>query len=359
MVDEFNLDFKELKSRDKAGYAFQALIAEIGRGLGYSVEEGGPGADGGRDLFFDIAYEGLKLKRETRRWLVSCKDFSESEKAVGRNDLAGIYDDAIGKKCYGILLACSTNASNSSVTLLGSFETVGVPIQTHVWNKHNIQQILHENEQNFRFLLARYFPKSYGYQSQKSGSVETVLISILDDVDTAEAIAYATRIAGSDEDPLLLWRVADAVLKKKPSLAELFDLLKIWASIEHDGFKDAIVASLIEYFYEQSEYVCEMGDVLSEEAPSFCGSSSGSTEFEITQIAFSSTENVVTLKCSGYAEVEYTDSVDKDTGRMSLSASLSVEITALGYELTDPEMEDPAYQDYLAEREMDSVRPDV
>lgn len=26
MADEFNLDFKELKSRDKAGYAFPSLI---------------------------------------------------------------------------------------------------------------------------------------------------------------------------------------------------------------------------------------------------------------------------------------------------------------------------------------------
>ncbi len=29
MADEFNLDFRELKSRDKAGYAFQALIGVL------------------------------------------------------------------------------------------------------------------------------------------------------------------------------------------------------------------------------------------------------------------------------------------------------------------------------------------
>jgi hypothetical protein len=355
MPDQFQLDFTELDERDKAGYGFQALVADIGRLLGYEVEEGGTGPDRGRDLFFKVPYNGLPFKQEKKKWLVTCKDFAKSKRSVSRVDVQTAYADAVGFHCYGLLLVCTTNAGDDVVTLFNGWETDERTLRTQIWNKHNIQQLLHERENDFRLTLARYFPKSYGLSSRASDKVIDSLVELLKDAAIDEMIRHAIAITEADQDPIVRWRLAEVVLGKTPDLPDLLGLLRLWGADQRPDFKTALQSLLLDYFCSRDDYMNELGDELQPAIPtSFCGLCPGYTSGELSAIQLEIDNDDVLLNCTGTACVEMTDSVDKETGTMSFQCTITVRISEGGYEFEITYMENPVQADWEAEQDLDN-----
>lgn len=79
------LDFTELDKKTP-GEALEALVRLIGERLGMLVEWSGRGADGGRDLIFHETQEG-PLKSRSIKWLVNCKDKSDSNALSAKRTL--------------------------------------------------------------------------------------------------------------------------------------------------------------------------------------------------------------------------------------------------------------------------------
>src|SRR5579875_2327365 len=94
--------------------------------LGYEVVTGPDrGADGGRDIVVEEVRTGLS--GETRiRWLVSCKHFAHSGRAVGLSDETDISDRVRSKRCHGFLGFCSRPASSGLASKLD-----GLQAETH------------------------------------------------------------------------------------------------------------------------------------------------------------------------------------------------------------------------------------
>jgi hypothetical protein len=72
----------------------------VGERLGMVVEWSRRGADGGRDLIFIETLHG-PIKARLVRWLVSCKDNSESNLAVKERDIGSATDKVKQHKCEG------------------------------------------------------------------------------------------------------------------------------------------------------------------------------------------------------------------------------------------------------------------
>lgn len=348
MPDQFQLDFSELSIRDRPGYGFQALIGDIGRVLGYTVSEGGTGPDRGKDLIFDVPYEGLLLKRERKKWLVSCKDYATSGRSVSRADVATAYGDVGGHKVQGFLLACTTQAGNDVVEMLEGWETGERPIATHIWNRHSLENLLHKHEDEFRLTLTRYFPNSYGVLSRSSDVVLDQLVQLLEDKDSSEIIEHAVKIAENDHDNLVRWRIAEILLNKEPSFDSLYELFDMWKLDLNRDFASGIGHLLCEYFSGQPGLMNEIGDALHNDFPTMmCKLYAVSAEiYSVVPIV---DDDDLILRCTGSAEGELKDYVDKDCVNMSLPCSFTIRITGDSYEIEEVDVENPSDLDYEAE----------
>ena len=149
------LNFTELS---KDGNDFELLIREILYQKGLEVYWTGKGPDGGKDL---ICVEHLKgtFNEIERRWLVQCKHYSRSKKAVGDSDIFNIVDKCIENKASGFLLACSTIPSSPLKNRLRAInDNEKINIKTEVWDGIRIEQ---ELLKPFNWNLAvAFFPQS-------------------------------------------------------------------------------------------------------------------------------------------------------------------------------------------------------
>jgi restriction endonuclease len=149
------LDFNKLSGTPK-GEAFEALIRLLGERFGMVVQWSGRGADGGRDLIFIETQSGPISTRLTR-WLVSCKDNSESNRAVTEKDVGSVLDKMNQHKCAGFLLATTTTASTGLKEMLDRFDgSRSGRIQTKVWDRFEITRML--LSANCADLLLQFFP---------------------------------------------------------------------------------------------------------------------------------------------------------------------------------------------------------
>lgn len=100
------LDFKEIS---KDGTEFELLIRE-----GLEVHWEGVGPDNGKDL---VAIEMAKgvIGDFERKWVIQCKDFANSGKTVGTNEIIDVKGtcDMVGATAY--LLVGSTHATSSLI----------------------------------------------------------------------------------------------------------------------------------------------------------------------------------------------------------------------------------------------------
>jgi hypothetical protein len=150
------LDFSELGG-SPPGEAFEALVRLIGERLGLNVQWSGRGADGGRDLYFLETQSGT-LGMRAVKWLVNCKDKSESNSAVLEKDLGSILDKVHQHNCGGFLLATSTTAATALKEKLDKLDIGnGGPIQTKVWDRFELTKLLLSEE--FSDLLVQFFPQ--------------------------------------------------------------------------------------------------------------------------------------------------------------------------------------------------------
>jgi hypothetical protein len=134
-------DFREL-GVEPVGEHFEALVRLLGERFGLQVQWTGRGADGGRDLVF-IETQAGPLKTTAIRWLVSCKDNSQSNRSISEKDVGSIVDKVRQHKCEGFLLATTTTVSSGLKELLDRLDpSAGGEIQTKVWDRFEITKML-------------------------------------------------------------------------------------------------------------------------------------------------------------------------------------------------------------------------
>jgi hypothetical protein len=155
------LDFSKLGP--PKGETFEGLIRLLGERLGMIVEWSGRGADRGRDLIFVETLQG-PIKARSVRWLVSCKDNSESNLAVKERDVGSVLDKVKQHKCDGFLLATTTTASTGLKEVLDRLDSAQRgPIQTKVWDRFEITKMLLSEE--CASLMIQFFPEHQRIES--------------------------------------------------------------------------------------------------------------------------------------------------------------------------------------------------
>jgi hypothetical protein len=111
----------------------------------------------GRDLIFHETQEG-PLKSRSIKWLVNCKDNSDSNASVGERDVGSVIDKTAQHKCDGFLLATTTTASTGLKEKLDSLDfSSGGDIHTKVWDRFELTKFLLEDR--FSDLMLQFFPK--------------------------------------------------------------------------------------------------------------------------------------------------------------------------------------------------------
>jgi hypothetical protein len=133
------LDFAELGGN---GRGLEQLVREVLLVLNLHPQWSGVGPDGGRDLLFDeIGLDLLGSKR--RRWVVSCKDYAASSRAVSVDDLDPVVDATRQHQAQGFLLVCTTHASSALVERLRAIEAnSNSALVTHIWDGVTVERLL-------------------------------------------------------------------------------------------------------------------------------------------------------------------------------------------------------------------------
>lgn len=156
-----NLDFTEIPAANSGAGTqdiFELFARDFFLVLGYEIEEGpGRGADGGKDLLVIEPFSGI-LSQTKKRWVVSCKHFAHSGKAVGIDDEINITDRVKKFDADGFIAFYSTLPSSS---LNDNFTRLkGNKILIEVLDKARIEDLLLSDEK-LEPVIARYFGQTY------------------------------------------------------------------------------------------------------------------------------------------------------------------------------------------------------
>jgi signal transduction histidine kinase len=141
------IDFTLLRS-DVPGEGLEALVRHLGIALGLSVDWSGRGSDGGADLTFTDVRRGF-LGDESFKWLVQCKDHSQSGRSVSEADVGPILEKTLQHKANGFLLVSTTTVSTGLKKMLDALDARnGGPIRTHIWDGAELRRLLLEKATN-------------------------------------------------------------------------------------------------------------------------------------------------------------------------------------------------------------------
>ncbi|QTE30357.1 restriction endonuclease [Pengzhenrongella sicca] len=133
------LDFAELGG---SGRKLEQLVRELLLQRGFDPQWSGVGPDGDRDLTFIERGSDL-LGSKPRKWLVSCKDFSASGRAVGVDEANGVLEQVRHHAAQGFLLVCTTHPTASLVTRLESLERESSDgLVVHYWDDVVLERLL-------------------------------------------------------------------------------------------------------------------------------------------------------------------------------------------------------------------------
>lgn len=149
------LNFKELST---SGDEFELLVRELLYKKGMKVYWSGKGPDGGKDL---LCVEDVpsNFKSTEKTWLIQCKHFAHSNRAVGVKDLDDIISSCHQHNATGFLLVCSTYPSSKVVERLeGITNNEKVQIIAEFWDGALIEREL-STPQNWS-IAQRFFPTS-------------------------------------------------------------------------------------------------------------------------------------------------------------------------------------------------------
>src|SRR5437763_12035113 len=94
--DEFQkairLDFRDIPEE---GTEFECLVQELLQAMGFHAERTGVGPDLGVDIIAEEAlFDGLGFK-QNRKYVVQCKHYAHSKKAVGTSQVVDVVDTLI------------------------------------------------------------------------------------------------------------------------------------------------------------------------------------------------------------------------------------------------------------------------
>lgn len=159
------LDFREIPITSAGSSdpdALEHFAHDLLELMGLAVVAGPDrGPDGGRDLVAAETRHGA-IGNTTVRWLVSCKHYAHSGKAVGVADEQNVQDRCSAHQCSGFMGIYSTIPSSALTTRLSALTS----IETLVLGRGKLEAILLERPDGLR-LVARYMPKSYrAWQAQ-------------------------------------------------------------------------------------------------------------------------------------------------------------------------------------------------
>ncbi len=151
------LDFKEIPEANKGTGiqdTFELFTRDFLSLLGYRIVQGPDrGADGKKDLIVDEVIKGI-TSEYTIRWLVSCKHYAHSGRAVKDSDEINIGDRLRQHGCNGFMGVYSTLAATSLSGLLQGQENY------IIFDHEKIESYLLGNLEGHR-IACRYFPLSF------------------------------------------------------------------------------------------------------------------------------------------------------------------------------------------------------
>ncbi len=151
------LDFKEIPEANTGSGlqdTFELFTRDFLSFLGYRIiQDPDRGADGKKDLIVDEIIKGI-TDEYTIRWLVSCKHYAHSNRAVKDIDEPNITDRLLQHHCDGFMGIYSTLAATSLSGLLGG--------QKHhvVFDHEKIESCLLKSIDGHT-IASRYFPNSF------------------------------------------------------------------------------------------------------------------------------------------------------------------------------------------------------
>lgn len=149
------IDFKEISHSDDWELFSRDLLSEEGFFIESSPDRG---PDGGKDLLISEQLKG-NLGNYKFRWLVSCKHFAHSGKAVNESDEKNILERVKSFKADGFLGVYSTLPSSGLNTRLNQLRENNEIKDFMIFDKKRIESILLKI--GYSEILQRYFPKSF------------------------------------------------------------------------------------------------------------------------------------------------------------------------------------------------------
>lgn len=156
------VDFKEILEGNRGGGEqdqFELFARDFFAALDYEIIVGpSRGADDGRDL---VIVEHM-LGERSKRWVVSCKHYAHSGRAIPSRDETDVSDRVNRWKCDAFLAFYSTIASSA---LARKFDDYRGRFDIDMWDRGKIEGKL-VTDPRLRFVLMRYFPKSYRHLSK-------------------------------------------------------------------------------------------------------------------------------------------------------------------------------------------------
>ena len=156
------LEFKEIAQGNNADGeqdSFELFARDFFKYLGYEIiGEPDRGSDNGCDLVIEETLVGIGRK-ETFRWLVSCKHYAHSAKgtAVGTGHEQGITDRIKSNDCKGFIGFYSTLPSSGLTQKLEGLDE----LEVQIFDKEKIETtLLKPNDDDAKTIALRYFPLS-------------------------------------------------------------------------------------------------------------------------------------------------------------------------------------------------------
>ena len=209
------IDFRTLHGLP--GEGLEALARHLAEMLNLTVTSSGRGADEGRDLFFDETRKG-PLGVETVRWLVQCKDNSQSGKSVSEIDVGGILDKVQQHRATGFLLVTTTIPSTGLKKKLDGLDVGnGGSIRTAVWDSADLRKLLNLPEAST--IRTTYFPCTANRLLQLTqDDLETLMHGLDSDL---YAIQHNLQIVES-----LISKLSASAEKTKPHIRSCYLILE-------------------------------------------------------------------------------------------------------------------------------------
>lgn len=146
------LDFTDFPEN---GSEFERMVQELLQTMGLHAERVGLGPDQGADIIAEeVIFDRLGTK-QVRRYVVQCKHFAHSGKAVGRSDVTEIRDTIEHHEANGYVLVTSTDVTTSLKQRIQQIRSTQPSWSIQIWDRTTLEQRLATHP----VLIAKYFPK--------------------------------------------------------------------------------------------------------------------------------------------------------------------------------------------------------